>query len=270
MSPQLEDGWLDVLGKARRGLGLSEEALAQASGLPLDQLRSILAGQSDPSCAPALASALGLQASALRQLMENAPRPFPSTPQDLTIFSTPFDDMLVNSYLLCDYKNSSAIAFDTGADAGPMLDHIKAHQLTLKLILLTHTHGDHILDLDRLMEKTRATAWVHEREALPGAEPFRSGHLFELDSWQIETRLTWGHSRGGCTYVVRGASQALAVVGDALFASSMGGGRESYPDALATNQKEIFSLPDETLLCPGHGPLSTVGLEKIHNPFYRP
>jgi hypothetical protein len=65
----------------------------------------------------------------------------------------------------------------------------------------------------------------------------------------------WGHSLS-------------VLLGDALFASSMGGGAVSFPDALATNRKEIFSLPDETVIAPGHGPLTSVGEEKAHNPFY--
>ncbi|MNU11005.1 putative metallo-hydrolase [compost metagenome] len=48
----------------------------------------------------------------------------------------------------------------------------------------------------------------------------------------------------------------------------MGGGVVSYEDALANNRREVFSLPDETIVCPGHGPLTTIGLEKQHNPFY--
>jgi glyoxylase-like metal-dependent hydrolase (beta-lactamase superfamily II) len=58
------------------------------------------------------------------------------------------------------------------------------------------------------------------------------------------------------------------VVGDALFAASMGRGNISYAEALANNRREIFSLPDETVIAPGHGPATTVGLEKRNNPFY--
>ena len=60
----------------------------------------------------------------------------------------------------------------------------------------------------------------------------------------------------------------MAVVGDAMFAGSMGGGGVSYADALGTNRAEILTLPDETILCPGHGPLTTVGEQKVHNPFF--
>ena len=70
------------------------------------------------------------------------------------------------------------------------------------------------------------------------------------------------------TYVVNGLDKQVAIVGDALFAGSMGGGMVSYPDALRTNREKIISLPNETVLCPGHGPMTTVGEEKKHNPFF--
>ena len=85
---------------------------------------------------------------------------------------------------------------------------------------------------------------------------------------QIETRQTSGHSRGGITYVISGLPRRIAVVGDAMFAGSMGGGLVSYQEALRTNREQILTLPDNTILCCGHGPLTTVGEEKLHNPFF--
>jgi glyoxylase-like metal-dependent hydrolase (beta-lactamase superfamily II) len=73
---------------------------------------------------------------------------------------------------------------------------------------------------------------------------------------------------GGITYVIKGLDEPVAIVGDAVFAGSMGGGMVSYQDALQTNREKIMSLPDETVLCPGHGPMTTVGEEKNHNPFF--
>jgi glyoxylase-like metal-dependent hydrolase (beta-lactamase superfamily II) len=70
------------------------------------------------------------------------------------------------------------------------------------------------------------------------------------------------------TYVVKGLSRPIAVVGDSLFACSMGGGNVSYDDALQNNLEKILTLPDETIICPGHGPMTTVGEEKVHNPFF--
>ena len=60
----------------------------------------------------------------------------------------------------------------------------------------------------------------------------------------------------------------MAVVGDAMFAGSMGGGMVSYDDALCNNREQILTLPDATIICPGHGPLTTVGEQKHANPFF--
>jgi glyoxylase-like metal-dependent hydrolase (beta-lactamase superfamily II) len=109
---------------------------------------------------------------------------------------------------------------------------------------------------------------VSSREALDGAHSFDPGREFSVGSLRIGTRLTWGHSKGGITYVIMGLRRPVAIVGDAVFAGSMGGGAVSYADALRTNREEIFSLPDETIICPGHGPMTSVGEEKAHNPFF--
>ena len=82
-------------------------------------------------------------------------------------------------------------------------------------------------------------------------------------------RATPGHSPGGTTYVVTGIEPPVAVVGDALFAGSMGGvSPQNYPSALEANRANILGLSEDTLLCPGHGPVTTVTLERKHNPFY--
>ena len=60
----------------------------------------------------------------------------------------------------------------------------------------------------------------------------------------------------------------IAIVGDSLFAGSMGGGNVSYEHAMRNNLEKILTLPDETIICPGHGPMTTVGEEKQHNPFF--
>jgi glyoxylase-like metal-dependent hydrolase (beta-lactamase superfamily II) len=70
------------------------------------------------------------------------------------------------------------------------------------------------------------------------------------------------------TYVVTGLARPIAIVGDSLFAGSMGGGNVSYQDALRNNREKILTLSDETIVCPGHGPLTTVGKEKRDNPFF--
>jgi glyoxylase-like metal-dependent hydrolase (beta-lactamase superfamily II) len=68
--------------------------------------------------------------------------------------------------------------------------------------------------------------------------------------------------------VIGGLERPVAIVGDALFAGSMGRANTSYADCIRTNSEEILSLPTQTILCPGHGPLTTVALERKHNPFF--
>jgi glyoxylase-like metal-dependent hydrolase (beta-lactamase superfamily II) len=205
---------------------------------------------------------------ALGALGEGTYEPAGLSVKGLASFNSPFGDMTVNSYVIWDEGTREAAVFDTGADASELLDFLLNAGLAAKYLFLTHTHGDHILELDRVVEKTGAAAFVGDKEpALEGATAFPAGKTFQLGSLRIETRLTWGHAQGGITYVVHGLEKPVAVVGDAVFAGSMGGGGVSYADALRTNREEIMSLPDETVLAPGHGPLTTVGEQKVSNPF---
>ena len=176
--------------------------------------------------------------------------------------------MAVNAYLVWDPAKRVAAAFDTGADSREMVRSAKHHKLDVQLILLTHAHPDHVADLPGLREETGADVFTPAREPVPGAEPIDEGKKFRLGNLQIDTRLTWGHSPGGMTYVVTGLARPIAIVGDSLFAGSMGGGNVSYRDALQNNLEKILTLPDETIICPGHGPMTTVGEEKQHNPFF--
>ena len=136
------------------------------------------------------------------------------------------------------------------------------------MILLTHAHPDHVADLPALREKTGAHVFTPARESVPGAEMIEEGKRFRVGKIDIEARLTWGHSPGGMTYVAKGLARPVAIVGDSLFAGSMGGGNVSYGDAVRNNLEKILTLPDETIICPGHGPMTSVGEEKKHNPFF--
>ena len=264
----LEDTFADIVGKTMRGLKLTDDFVAEKAGVTAGALASLKDGNFDEATARAVAPVLGIDADALVAMGQKAWFPQPAEVAGLACFNTPFEDMTVNSYVAFDGASGEAVAFDTGADASGMLAFLAQEKLTLKLILLTHTHGDHILELDRLREKTGAPAFVGNREPIDGAETFSEGREFSCGALRIATRLTWGHSPGGITFVVGGLEKPVAVVGDAVFASSMGGGGVSFADALRTNREQILTLPDATVLCPGHGPLTTVGEEKAHNPFF--
>jgi hydroxyacylglutathione hydrolase len=231
----LEDNAGDIIGKAQRGLGISDSELAEKAGVSAQTIRKLRDGDFDESALLSVAPVLGLDG---------------------------------NAYLVWDPATRLAAALDTGADSREMVRFAKHHKLNVQLILLTHAHPDHVADLPALREETGADVFTPAREPVPGAEPIEEGKKFRLGNLQIDTRLTWGHSPGGMTYVVTGLAHPVAIVGDSLFAGSMGGGNVSYRDALQNNLGKILTLTDETIICPGHGPMTTVGEEKQHNPFF--
>lgn len=263
----LEDTHADIIEKARRGLGLDRAAVAGQAGLPPGGFERVLEPSPEPAALEAVATALGLDARRLAAIARGDFFPdCGQVPEGLLPFATPFGDMLVNAFLVWDPQTGCAAAFDSGADCDVLLEAVRRRTLRLESVFLTHAHGDHIYDLDRLVEKSGARAWAAEPVA--GAQRFEPGATFSIGGLGVTTRLTCGHSPAGITYVVGGLSRPAAVVGDALFAGSMGGGNVSYQDALRTTRREILSLPADTLLCPGHGPLTTVAIERANNPFF--
>ncbi len=265
----LEDGFQDVIGKAARGLGLADEALARDAGVSLEEVRRSMRGEFDEGVIRRLAPVLHLGGDALVALGKGDYRPRDPGPiPGFLALHTRWTDMIVNAYLAWDLRSREAAAFDTGGDCDEMLGAIRDRGLRLRAIFLTHTHGDHIAALARLKEETGARSYVGDREPIPGAEPFAAGAEFCLGSLSIRTLLTSGHSPGGITYLVSGGSRLLAIVGDSLFAGSMGGGNVSYAEALRNNREKVLALPAETVICPGHGPLTSVAEEREHNPFF--
>jgi glyoxylase-like metal-dependent hydrolase (beta-lactamase superfamily II) len=250
-------------------MGISDSQLAERASLSADRVRKLREGTFDDDSLERAAPFLHLNATALRKLASGKWEPEVIGGLDgLALFNTTYGDMTVNAYLVWDPASRDAVAFDTGADCTGMLERVKGENLKVKLILLTHAHPDHVADLRRLREATGAPVYISELELMEGVHPVSEGKRFKAGSLQIEARLTSGHSPGGITYVVTGLARPVAVVGDSLFAGSMGGGNISYQDALRNNREKILTLPDEAIVCPGHGPLTTVGKEKRDNPFF--
>jgi glyoxylase-like metal-dependent hydrolase (beta-lactamase superfamily II) len=265
----LEDNVADIIRKAQRGLDISDSELANKAGVSAQIIRKLRDGDVDESALQSIAPVLGLDGRALGEMAQGEWRPNGiESLEGLAQFTTDYNGMIVNAYVVWDPASHAAAAFDTGADCREMLRFAKHHKLNVQLILLTHAHADHVADLPALREETGADVFTPTREPVPGAEPIEEGKKFRLGNLQIDTRLTWGHSPGGMTYVVTGLEHPIAIVGDSLFAGSMGGGNVSYGDALRNNLEKILTLSDETIICPGHGPMTTVGEEKQHNPFF--
>ncbi|HEY2138542.1 MAG TPA: MBL fold metallo-hydrolase [Chthoniobacterales bacterium] len=267
MAIPLEDNVSDIIGKAQRGLGISDSELAARAGVTTEKVRRLRSGDLDDDAVDRIAPVLGLSSAGLRKLASAKWGPV-SEIDGLAQFNTTYHDITVNAYLVWDTRTREAVAFDTGADCTEMLDRIHKEKLSVRLILLTHAHPDHVADLQRLKKATGAPVYISEFEPEEGAEPISEGKRFEVGSLKIEARLTSGHSPGGMTYVVTGLSQPVAIVGDSLFAGSMGGGNVSYEDAVRNNREKILTLSEDTIVCPGHGPLTTVEKERRDNPFF--
>jgi glyoxylase-like metal-dependent hydrolase (beta-lactamase superfamily II) len=191
-----------------------------------------------------------------------------------------------NCYLLADPASRDAVLVDPGEDAGLFLGRIRAAGLALRAIWLTHAHIDHIQGVEAVKEATGAPIFLHPADrALYGAmaeqgawlgvpsgappppdEPLAHGQVLAVGTLRFEVRAVPGHSPGGVAFVGHG----LALVGDALFAGSIGrtdlpGG--DAPTLLRSIREQLLSLPDETIVYSGHGPPTTIGRERRDNPF---
>lgn len=269
----LEDNFNDVVNKAQRGLKISDADLAKRAEVSAADLAALKAGKPLVAAMRRIARHLRLSPDALEELSAKGWYPEqPIFPRGFAAFNTPYEDMTVNSYLIWDTRDRVAAAFDTGASAQGMIDLAQAEGLTLRYIFLTHTHEDHVADLERLTRETKAEVWASELEPAPiaGAKTFKENGHFHLGTLAVKTLLTTGHSPGQTTFFVTGLSWPLAIVGDSLFAASMGGSAEHYLQQYENNRKKIFTLPKDTVLACGHGPLTTLAQEKIHNPFFAP
>src|SRR3954469_8648026 len=200
----LEDTFSDVIGKAQRGLRLSDTELAEKARVSSQKIKKLREGEFDELALLRIAGVLNLAARALCELAAGEWRPEKHEVDGLAQFNTRFHDMTVNAYLAWDKGAKQAIAFDTGGDSSEMMSFASKNGLTIKMILLTHAHPDHVADLARLREETGASIYASEREPVSGAESIEEGKEFKLGKLRIDSRLTWGHSRGGLTFVVRG------------------------------------------------------------------
>lgn len=266
----IEDLCQDVIAKAQRGLHITDEELCTRAEITAPELAAVKAGKGRIAVIRRIARHLRLNPSALEGLATQSWYPeCPPFRHGFMLFNTPHEDMTVNNYIVWDAKTSAAAVFDSGADCTPTLDFIESEGLRVKYIFLTHTHEDHVADLPRLAKATGAEVWASELEPadLPGARTFAENAYFHLEGLAIKTLLTSGHSPGQTSYYVTGLSWPLAIVGDAIFAGSIGGSATHFDEQLRNNVEKLTKLPRSTVFAPGHGPLTTLTQELRYNPF---
>ena len=274
MSGVLEDELGDVLEKARDGKNWTQSDMARASGVSLDNIARMERYEfvPDEGVLKNLAEVLGLHAPSLIAVAKGTWAPKPIDP-DPGPFDTICLDMFVGSYavkcylVICRVTQTSAL-IDTGGNPEAIIK--KANELNIKpeKILLTHAHFDHAGGLELLDKTYNCPAWIDEKEPRPlGSRDFKfleDGESIKLGNLNIDVLFTPGHTAGGVSYKIHDS----VFSGDAIFAGSMGRANSSWLELYDAITKKLLILPNHTRLFPGHGPATTVGEEKSHNPFF--
>ncbi len=193
-----------------------------------------------------------------------------------------------NCTVLGDKATRDAIVVDPGADVSLILAALAAHELTVRQILVTHAHIDHIagaltlkqatgapvlynhadLSLVAMMDGQAAWLGIATPDVRPPDHSPADGEALSVGELRSQVLHTPGHTQGSLSLYL--PEQKLLLAGDTLFAGSVG--RTDLPGGdtgqmLASIRERLLPLPDETLVIPGHGPETTIGVERRTNPF---
>jgi len=200
----------------------------------------------------------------------------------------PVGPLQCNCSIVGDESSREAIIIDPGDEISTILDILKKHNLTVKQIVVTHAHIDHVGGAMKLKQATGAPILLNENDSAllamldvqaswlgmrpPGDvtidQSVAEGDVVRAGSLQAQVMHTPGHTEGSICLLF--APQKVLIAGDTLFAGSIGrtdlpGG--NYKKIIDSLQGKLLSLADETLVIPGHGPATTIGRERESNPF---
>lgn len=199
----------------------------------------------------------------------------------------PVGPIQTNCYIVGCQKTREGVVIDPGDEPERILAEIKQDKLTIKYILNTHAHFDHILANAALIEATGAPLAIHPLEipmlrngggasafglqAPPSPEPdiqLAEGDKISFGTHTFEVLFTPGHTVGHVSFYE--PTEAIIFDGDVLFAGGIGrtdlpGG--DYETLMASINEKLMTLPDETVVCSGHGPVTTIGRERAGNPW---
>ncbi len=270
----LEDEFGDLVGKSRRGHGLSVEDLAGETGIDAEALSAFEGYRRDPTReqSDTLAGRLGLDAEKLWEIAAGTWAPDavePSIAGGFEIQSLWYGPDRVWAYVIGDAAN--CVLIDAGVPEEDLRSAIGERELAA--VLLTHTHGDHISALGAIVGGTDIAVHVPAEELGAVAElggeahSFADGEVLQAGPFEFKVLHTPGHTAGESCLAVGD----VVFTGDALFAGSIGGtnlGVDAFPVHKQTVRDKVLALQGSTKLFPGHGPQTTVAEELAHNPFF--
>lgn len=271
----LEDTFGDIVRKTCRAKGISAEHLATQAGVDPAHVEQFTRDAAQPTEeeARALAKALGLDPGRLADIAFSRWRPA-QTPLPDHIGHQVNKPHPSNGYFVILEQQRLAAFVDPGGSVPNIVRTLKRSPVALDYILVTHKHPDHIdgvPELRRAFPKARIAVHRLDAPALGelahGALNVNDGDSLPFGDDTIRVVHTPGHTDGSICFIY----QSSAFTGDTLFAGSIGGifgDHFGYDDLLQATKLKIFSLPDDTVVLPGHGPPSTIGQERAHNPFF--
>jgi len=186
-----------------------------------------------------------------------------------------------NCYVIMDKKTNEAVVVDPGGDVNAIVDVIDSIGAKVKYILLTHGHVDHTSGVQQLKSITNAIVCISKKDddliskgeylfgplIRGGADKLlENGDIIKISNLEFTCIDTPGHSPGGMSFLI----ENCAFTGDTLFAGSIGrtdfaGG--DFDTIITSIKSKLLCLDRDTMVYPGHGPYSTIGNEKLNNPF---
>jgi len=272
----LEDELGDVLEKAMRRAGLTPEALADRSGVPLGKIRDAVDYRSDLAGDELrrLAAALDLNEVGLCALgCGQYPHPeIGGLPFCVWPLRMPHGIGFANAYLVGECGSSHALLFDPGAGIDALSAAWPPAIRVLDAVFLTHVEPEHAGGLCDVVSRFGVpAAYIPEGATAGCGQGIGDGETRRFGALEVTTFATPGHAAAHNCYLVRAPAVpkgvSLLVSGDLVFAGSVGGAYFSPAQLETSLRRMLHAVPPCTVIAPGHGPLTTVENELRYNPF---